>query len=217
MLLTSSLRRYTSPNEHLHSVARPWEDVLQSLWTTTWCIFSPPYRWIHETGGLEDLFEISQWKCAMHHLMSKPSLSIVGFSLLCLGVGHHLTPFLPLLHVSICMYIVIVQVLFGQPHCYSILVSFSVTSGRLSLTTDFLFQCLLESFTPCLLMCRSYVVGVSIWAAHISYSLYSDQLLFSVKISICCRGKPLWCRVRATFNFVCKEKCRQRFLSHLVL
>lgn len=132
-------------------------------------------------------------------------------------VGPHLTPFLPLLHVSICVYIVIVQVLFGQPHCYSILVSFSVTSGRLSLTTDFLFQCLLESFTPCLLMCRSYVVGVSIWAAHISYSLYSDQFLFSVKISICCRGKPLWCRVRATFNFVCKEKCRQRFLSHLVL
>lgn len=69
--------------------------------------------------------------------------------------------------------------------------SFSVTSGRLSLTTDFLFQCLLESFTPCLLLCRSYVVGVSIWAAHISYSLYSDQLLFSVKISVCCRGKPL--------------------------
>lgn len=63
----------------------------------------------------------------MHHLMSKPSLSIVGFSILCLEVGPHLTPFLPLLHVSICLYIVIVQVLFGQPHCYSILVIASLS------------------------------------------------------------------------------------------
>lgn len=58
----------------------------------------------------------------MYHLISK---AISEYSWLLSSLSRGKAPFNPspsLLHVSLCMDIVIVQVLFGQPHCYSILV-----------------------------------------------------------------------------------------------
>lgn len=153
MLLTSSLRKYTS-NEQLHSMTRPWKDVVHSLLTTTWHIFSPPYKWSYETGGVrEPVWDQPVRMCyASPDLKAKPSQSIVGFSVLCLGMRPHLTPLSPCCMLAYVWILSLSRTYLGSHILQYPGYSFSVTSGRPSLTTDFLFQCLLESFPPFFLM-----------------------------------------------------------------
>lgn len=68
-----------------------------------------------------------------------------------------------------------------------------------TLPADFLELWVLKPFCPILSMfpepsgqdlcCRSVSRG---WVPRINYSLYFDQLCFSVIISVCCQEKFLW-------------------------
>jgi hypothetical protein len=127
-----------------------------------------------------------------------PNLSSHWLSIiLYLGVRPHEPPHLP---ISISL-VVIVQVLFRHIVGTAILLqdpgcSFPDISSRRNLTEDLLFLWLLESFTSTLwsslnLRCSGCVVAVSVGAGYISCSVCFKQLLFSVMISICYKGKLL--------------------------